>query len=416
MTRKVGKFPICDQQVSTFGNDQISLNRGMIDKNEKSSVIMWCSNDYLGMGQNPVVMKAMVDAIYEVGTGSGGTRNISGTNKYHTLLEEEISDLHQKEASLVFANCYSANHSTIIGLSKLIPDLILFSDEKNHASLIEGMRHSRLTKKIFKHNDVEDLERLLKETDINAPKMIVFESVYSMDGTIAPIKEIADLADKYNCLTFIDEVHAVGLYGERGGGICERDNQMHRMDIISGTLGKAFGVFGGYISGSKKIIDSIRSYAPGFIFTTSPPPAVCAGARASIAYLKEHNELRVMHQNKSKLLKKMLKEVGLPVLDGPSHIVPLIIGDAKKCKLMSDSLLSDFGIYVQPINYPTVPIGTERFRLTPSPVHTVEMMHYLRDSLVTLWDKFNIPRNIPHNESECLKIKVPQFKIESVKA
>lgn len=398
MTRKAGQFPLCDQQKTTFGGESSNIDRMQTDdigQNEKNSITIWCSNDYLGMGQNPVVMNSMIESIQKVGTGSGGTRNIGGTTKYHTMLEHELSDLHHKEASLVFANCYSANHSTIIALSKLIPNLVLFSDEKNHASLIEGMRHSGLKKKIFKHNNLEDLERLLQAADIETPKLIVFESVYSMDGTIAPIKEIADLADKYNCLTFIDEVHAVGLYGERGGGVSERDNQMHRMDIISGTLGKAFGVFGGYISGSRNIIDSIRSYAPGFIFTTSPPPSVCAGARASVAYLKKHNELRVQHQTKAARLKKLLMEAGLPIIQSSSHIVPLLIGDAAKCKKMTDRLLEEYGIYVQPINYPTVPIGTERFRLTPSPVHTEEMMFYLRDSLVALWHEFDMPLHVP---------------------
>jgi 5-aminolevulinate synthase len=301
----------------------------------------------------------MTNAIHEAGAGSGGTRNISGTSRFHTELEAELSRLHRKEASLVFANCYSANHATIVALVKLIPNLMIFSDQKNHASLIEGMRHSGAPKKVFKHNDLVHLEQLLQEADPNVPKIIIFESVYSMDGTIAPIKEICDLADKYNAMTFIDEVHAVGLYGEHGAGVAERDGLMHRLDIISGTLAKAFGVYGGYISASMKLIDSVRSSAPGFIFTTSLPPTVCAGAAASVNYLSQHNELRVEHQAKSRRLKTLLREVGLPIIDSPSHIVPVLVGDALLCKKMADRLLARFNIYVQPINCsytPYVPV------------------------------------------------------------
>jgi 5-aminolevulinate synthase len=406
MTRKAGQFPVCSQQASTFGGSVggVSSHHQSTDphcssspnnpaSSERDDVTIWCSNDYLGMGQHPVVLEATVKSIMESGAGSGGTRNIGGTNKYHTLLEAELADLHHKEASLVFSNCFSANVALLSAVAKLVPGIVFLSDAKNHASLIEGMKGSGAAKKIFKHNDMQDLERLLKDIPEGVPKMIVFESVYSMDGTIAPIDQVCDLADKYKAMTFIDEVHAVGLYGTRGAGVAERDGQMHRLDIISGTLGKAFGVFGGYIAASKRIVDCVRSFAPGFIFSTSPPPSVCAGAAASVHYLKEHNELRVAHQSKSARLKALLREEGIPILESPSHIVPVMIGDAVKCKHMADRLLNHYGIYVQPINYPTVPVGSERFRFTPSPVHSEEMMLYLRDSLVSLWKEFNIPLN-----------------------
>jgi len=355
--------------------------------------IVWCSNDYLGMGQHPVVLQAIQEAVSQCGAGSGGTRNIAGTNKFHLKLEAELADLHGKESSLLFANCYSANVAAISTIVQLIPGLTLFSDAKNHASLIDGIRTSRANKEVFKHNDLKHLEELLSKYDKKAPKMIIFESVYSMDGTVGPIEGICDLAQKYNALTFIDEVHAVGLYGERGAGIAERDGVMHRLDIISGTLAKAFGVYGGYISSSNNIIDAVRSYAPGFIFTTALPPSVTAGALASVRHLKSSKIERQTHQRKAKELKKLLKENGLPVLDTSTHIVPLMIGDPILCKKMSDRLLEKFNIYVQPINYPTVPVGTERFRLTPSPVHTDEMMRSLVVALCQLWDEFGLPRN-----------------------
>jgi 5-aminolevulinate synthase len=362
---------------------------------EGTDVIVWCSNDYLGMGQHPKVVGAITKAVSENGAGSGGTRNIAGTNKYHLELEAELSDLHHKEASLLFANCYSANQSAISTIVKLIPELVLFSDEKNHASLIDGIRQSRATKHVFKHNNVDHLREQLKKYPKSTPKMIIFESVYSMDGTISPISTICDLAEEFNCLTFIDEVHAVGLYGPRGAGVAERDGVMHRIDIISGTLAKGFGVYGGYIAANKHIIDGIRSFAPGFIFTTALPPSVTAGALASVRHLKNSTVEREMHQEKAAMLKRLLIEAGIPVMDSQTHIVPVLVGDAALCKKMSDSLLENWNIYVQPINYPTVPVGKERFRLTPGPVHTKEMMKHLVSSLVEVWKEFGRPLQPP---------------------
>jgi len=358
---------------------------------EGTDVIVWCSNDYLGMGQHPKVVEAIRTAVEENGAGSGGTRNIAGTNKYHLQLESELADLHHKEASLLFANCYSANQSAISTIAKLIPGLILFSDEKNHASLIDGIRQSRVPKHVFKHNNLDHLREQLQLYPKSTPKMIIFESVYSMDGTVAPIAEICDLAQEFNCMTFIDEVHAVGLYGPRGAGVAERDGVMHRIDIISGTLAKGFGVYGGYIAANTHIIDAIRSFAPGFIFTTALPPSVTAGALASVRHLKSSNVEREKHQQRAATLKKLLKEAGLPVMESSTHIVPVLVGDAALCKKMSDSLLENWNIYVQPINYPTVPVGKERFRLTPGPVHTDEMMHHLVNSLVEVWKEFGKP-------------------------
>jgi len=343
------------------------------------------------MGQHPVVLSAIEGAVKQSGAGSGGTRNISGTNRYHKELEWELADLHKKEASLLFSSCYVANTSAITTLVKLIPGLELYSDAKNHASLIEGIRNSRAPKKVFRHNDVEHLEQLLRESDSSTPKLIIFESVYSMDGTIAPIGKICDVAQKYSALTFIDEVHAVGLYGLRGAGVAEQDGEMHRIDLISGTLAKAFGVYGGYVAANKDIVDALRSYSPGFIFTTSLPPSVTSGAAASVKYLKEHPEIRYDHRAKSAKLKQMLKSAGLPVMMTDSHIVPVVVGDAKLCKKMSDHLLANYHIYAQPINYPTVPVGTERFRFTPGPVHTEAMMQHLVQSLVQLWKDFSLP-------------------------
>jgi 5-aminolevulinate synthase len=368
MTRQCGKFPYAE-----------------------GDVIVWCSNDYLGMGQHPKVVEAITKAVTENGAGSGGTRNIAGTNKYHLELESELADLHYKEASLLFANCYSANQSAISTIVSLIPGLVLFSDAKNHASLIDGIRQSRATKHIFRHNNIEHLRELLQLYPKSTPKMIIFESVYSMDGTVAPISAICDLASEYNCLTFIDEVHAVGLYGPRGAGVAERDGVMERIDIISGTLAKGFGVYGGYIAANKYIVDAIRSFAPGFIFTTAIPPSVTAGALASVKHLKQSTIEREMHQYKAATLKKKLKEAGLPVMDSQTHIVPVLVGDAALCKKMSDRLLEKFSIYVQPINYPTVPVGKERFRLTPGPVHTEPMMDHLVESLVDIWKEFGKP-------------------------
>ncbi len=348
-------------------------------------ITVWCGNDYLGMGQNPVVLQAMHEAIDATGAGSGGTRNISGTTVYHKRLEAEIADLHGKESALLFTSAYIANDATLSTLPKLFPGLIIYSDELNHASMIEGVRRNGGAKRIFKHNDVAHLRELLEADDPAAPKLIAFESVYSMDGDFGPIEAICDLADEFGALTYIDEVHAVGMYGPRGAGVAERDRLMHRLDIINGTLAKAYGVMGGYIAASEKMCDAIRSYAPGFIFTTSLPPAVAAGAAASVAHLKTATELREQHQTQAKILKTRLKGLGLPIIDHGSHIVPVIVGDPVHTKVMSDMLLEQFGIYVQPINFPTVPRGTERLRFTPSPVHGPGEMNTLVHALDELW-------------------------------
>jgi 5-aminolevulinate synthase len=348
-------------------------------------VTVWCSNDYLGMSQHPKVRAAMHEAIDTVGAGSGGTRNISGTTHYHVELEAELADLHGKEAALLFTSAYIANDATLSTLTRLIPGLVIFSDEKNHASMIEGIRHGGGPKYIFRNNDIGHLEDLLQKVPLETPKIIAFESVYSMDGNIAPIGAICDLAEKYNALTYLDEVHAVGLYGPRGGGIAERDAVMDRVDIINGTLAKGFGVMGGYIAASKACCDAIRSYAPGFIFTTSLAPAIAAGALASIRHLKVSELERARHRERVRTLKGLMADAGLPVMDNPSHIVPVMVGDPVHCKAVTDTLLTHYGVYVQPINYPTVPRGTERMRFTPSPVHTDAQMAYLIDALKELW-------------------------------
>ncbi len=348
-------------------------------------VTVWCGNDYLGMGQHPVVLEAMHDAIDSVGAGSGGTRNISGTTLYHKALEAELADLHGKESALLFPSAYIANDATLSTLPKLFPGLIIYSDELNHASMIEGVRRNGGAKRIFRHNDVEHLRELLQADDPAAPKLIAFESVYSMDGDFGPIKEICDLADEFNALTYIDEVHAVGMYGPRGGGVTERDNIAHRIDIINGTLAKAYGVMGGYIAASAKLCDAIRSYAPGFIFTTSLPPAVAAGAAASVKHLKTDQALRDLHQQQAKILKTRLKGLGMPLIDHGTHIVPVIVGNPVHTKMLSDMLLDDHGIYVQPINFPTVPRGTERLRFTPSPVHGPDEIDKLVRAMDALW-------------------------------
>jgi len=348
-------------------------------------VTVWCGNDYLGMGQHPAVLNAMHEALDATGAGSGGTRNISGTTVYHKRLEDELANLHGKESTLLFTSAYIANDATLSTLPKLFPDLIIYSDALNHASMIEGIRRNGGSKRIFRHNDLGHLRELLEADDPKVPKLIAFESIYSMDGDFAPIAEICDLADEFNALTYLDEVHAVGMYGARGAGVAERDRLMHRIDIINGTLAKAYGVMGGYIAASAKLCDAIRSYAPGFIFTTSLPPAVAAGAAASVAHLKSDKDLRAQHQTQSKILKYRLKGIGLPIIDHGSHIVPVIVGNPVHTQKLSDMLLQDFGIYVQPINFPTVPRGTERLRFTPSPVHGSAEIDALVRAMDTLW-------------------------------
>ena len=348
-------------------------------------VTVWCGNDYLGMGQHPVVLAAMHEALEATGAGSGGTRNISGTTVYHKRLEAELADLHGKDAALLFTSAYIANDATLSTLPKLFPGLIIYSDALNHASMIEGVRRNGGAKRIFRHNDVAHLRELMAADDPAAPKLVAFESIYSMDGDFGPIAEICDVADEFDALTYLDEVHAVGMYGPRGGGIAERDGLLDRIDIINGTLAKAYGVMGGYIAASPKMCDAIRSYAPGFIFTTSLPPAVAAGAAASVAHLKHDQSLRDLQQDQAKALKLRLKGLGLPIIDHGSHIVPLIVGDPVHTQKLSDMLLDDFGIYVQPINFPTVPRGTERLRFTPSPVHKSPEMDALVGALDGLW-------------------------------
>jgi 5-aminolevulinate synthase len=348
-------------------------------------ITVWCSNDYLGMSQHPAVLAAMHDAIDTAGAGSGGTRNISGTTHYHVELEHELADLHRKDSALVFTSAYVANDTALSTLQTLLPGVILFSDSQNHASMIAGIRNGRGSKRIWRHNDLADLEAQLQSVPLAAPKIVAFESVYSMDGTIAPVGAIVELARRYHALTYLDEVHAVGLYGARGGGIAERDGVMSKIDIINGTLAKGFGVMGGYIAASHEICDAIRSYAPGFIFTTSLAPAIAAGATASIRHLKKSSTERIRHQARALVLKRKLGAAGILVLNNDSHIVPVIVGSPIHCKQITDALLDQFNIYVQPINYPTVPRGTERLRLTPSPVHSDGDIDHLVASLSALW-------------------------------
>ncbi|WP_188644447.1 5-aminolevulinate synthase [Tsuneonella deserti] len=358
--------------------------------NGPKPITVWCSNDYLAMGQHPKVIAAMEEALHDVGAGSGGTRNIGGNSHYHIELEAELADLHGKEAALLFTSGYVSNDATLSTLAKLLPGCVIFSDELNHASMIAGIRNSGCEKRVFRHNDLEHLEELLAAEHPDVPKLIAFESVYSMDGDIAPIHAICDLAEKYNALTYIDEVHAVGMYGKRGGGISERDAAAHRIDIIEGTLGKAFGVMGGYISADRKIVDCIRSYAPGFIFTTSLSPVLAAGVLAAVRHLKESSVEREGQQAAAARLKTMLSEAGIPVMDTVTHIVPVMIGDPVRAKKISDILLAEYGIYVQPINFPTVPRGTERLRFTPGPSHDETMMRTLTDALVEIWDRLDL--------------------------
>ena len=352
---------------------------------EFEKITVWCGNDYLGMGQNSTVLEAMHEALDDAGAGSGGTRNISGTTIYHKELERELANLHAKESALLFTSAYIANDATLSTLAKLLPNLIIYSDELNHASMIEGIRRNGGEKRIFKHNDMDHLRQLLEEDDRSAPKLIAFESIYSMDGDFAPITEICDLAEEFAAMTYLDEVHAVGMYGATGAGVAQQENLMDRIDIINGTLAKAYGVMGGYISSSAKICDAIRSYAPGFIFTTSLAPTLAAGALASVRYLKDNQEVRNKHQLNAKILKMRLRGLGLPIIDHGSHIVPVIVGNPIHTKKLSDLLLVNHRIYVQPINFPTVPRGTERLRFTPSPIHGSKEIDYLVDVMNDLW-------------------------------
>ena len=358
--------------------------------NGPQPVTVWCSNDYLAMGQHPDVIEAMEEALHNVGAGSGGTRNIGGNTHYHIQLERELADWHGKSGALLFTSGYVSNEATLSTLTKILPGCIIFSDELNHASMIAGIKNSGCEKRVFRHNDLEHLEELLAAEDPEVPKLIAFESIYSMDGDVAPLHAICDLADKYNALTYCDEVHAVGMYGNRGGGISERDSVADRITIIEGTLAKAVGVMGGYITADQKIVDVIRSYAPGFIFTTSLSPVLVAGALASIRHLKQSTAERDGQQAAAQTLKDLFAEAGLPVMDSSTHIVPLLVGDPIKAKKISDILLAEYGVYVQPINYPTVPRGTERLRFTPGPAHSEAMMVDLTKALVEIWSRMDM--------------------------
>lgn len=375
LKRHAGEFPH-----ATYLND-----------GHRKLVTVWCSNDYLGMGQNAIVTEAMHDAIDDCGAGAGGTRNISGTNHYHVMLEDELADLHGKESALLFTSGYVSNWAALSTLASRLPNCVVLSDALNHASMIEGIRHSRAEKKLFRHNDPEDLNRLLSEIEPDRPKLVAFESVYSMDGDIAPIAEICDVCEAHNAISYLDEVHAVGLYGPRGGGVAEREGLMHRVDIIEGTLGKAFGVMGGYITGTTAICDFVRSFASGFIFTTALPPALAAGAIASIRHLKRSDMERHRQRQRVAKVRAKLDAAGIPHLPNPSHIVPVMVGEAHACRALSDELLSAYGIYIQPINYPTVPVGTERLRITPSPVHSDEDIDHLITALSAIWARIGLP-------------------------
>ena len=396
-----GFFAAALTQLQDEGNYRVfadlERHRGAFPKatnhcGETREVTIWCSNDYLGMGQHPDVISAMHVALDKVGAGAGGTRNISGTTHHHVLLEAELADLHGKEAALLFTSGYVSNWAALGTLASKIPNCLVLSDALNHASMIEGIRHSKAERQIWRHNDLAHLEELLAAQPLDRPKLIAFESVYSMDGDISPIAAICDLADKYNAMTYLDEVHAVGLYGPRGGGIAEREGLMDRLTVIEGTLGKAFGVLGGYIAASAALCDFVRSFSSGFIFTTALPPAVAAGAAASIQHLKASTFERQAHQAKVAQVRARLDAIGIPHIDNDSHIIPVMVGDPVKCKYLSDILMRDYGIYIQPINYPTVPKGTERLRITPSPVHTEADIDHLVNTLEILWHQCQLAR------------------------
>jgi 5-aminolevulinate synthase len=375
LARKVGAFPTADHHCPKAGPREVTI---------------WCSNDYLGMGQHPVVLEAAGRALREYGAGAGGTRNISGTTHLHVLLEEELASLHGKEAALVMTSGYVANEAAISTIAKLLPDCVIYSDSLNHASMIAGVRASACEKRIFRHNDLDHLEELLKAEPKERAKLVIFESVYSMDGDFGPLHAVCDLAERYNAMTYLDEVHAVGMYGETGAGVAERDAAMARIDVVQGTLAKAYGCMGGYIAASQAVIDAVRSYAPGFIFTTSLAPAVVGGALASVRYLKTSSLERMAQQERALSLKRRLAEVGMPVMESPSHIVPILVGDPVRCKAATDALMDRHAIYIQPINYPTVPKGTERLRLTPGPLHDDAKMDRLLEALADVFQRLDI--------------------------
>jgi 5-aminolevulinate synthase len=386
--RAEGRYRVFANLERIAGRFPVARNHGP----GPEEVVMWCSNDYLAQGQNPVVIEASRSTAASMGAGAGGTRNISGTHHLHVALEKELADLHGKAAALLFTSGYISNSATIGLIGKLMPGCIIFSDARNHASMIDGIRQSGCQKRIFRHNDMAHLAELLAAADPEAPKLIAFESVYSMEGDVSPIAAICDLADRFNAMTYLDEVHAVGLYGKGGGGISERDGQAHRLTIIEGTLAKAFGCMGGYIAASDAVVDAVRSLAAGFIFTTSLPPSVVGAALASVRYVRTHDDLRQRHQQRAARLKTLLAEAQLPVLPSETHIVPIHVGSATEAKRICDRLMLEHGVYVQPINYPTVPVGEERLRLTPTPLHTDEHMRHLVAALVAVWPRQRIPQ------------------------